>query len=163
MQISFFYTAPRTPRIRRPTSRRGYLVNKMPTPLHVSVGIDLRILAYRELTIYCLATGFPTPVITWEKNGYPFEKDEDIRLSPDGGKLMFRKLVPSQNGVYTCVASNAAGQDRRRTSVISRCKYCFRCYCKNRSLDGWLWHRILGPLSLKIVSFYLSVQISKLQ
>ena len=119
----FLSTAPEKPSIRRPTYKRRYLVNNMPMPLHISVGINLRILAYRELTIYCSATGFPTPVLSWEKNGDPFEKDEDIYVSQGGRKLVFEKLVPSQNGIYTCVASNAAGQDRKRTTVVSRCKY----------------------------------------
>ncbi|XP_028398984.1 hemicentin-2-like [Dendronephthya gigantea] len=112
--------APVTPRIRQAGLRRRYLVNNLPTPLHVGVGVNLRILAYRELTIYCSATGFPAPVISWEKNGYPIEDDKDVHVSQGGGQLTFPKLVPSQNGVYACVASNAAGQDRKRTSVVSR-------------------------------------------
>mgnify|MGYP002804025618 FL=1 len=112
--------APEKPRIRRSSYRRSYLVNNMPTPLQVSVGFNLRILAYRKLTIYCSATGFPTPHLSWEKNGEPIGTDESIVVSNGGGKLIFKKLLPAQNGVYTCVASNAAGHDRRRTRVISR-------------------------------------------
>ena len=94
----------------------------MPTPMHISVGIDLRILAYRELNIYCSATGFPLPVLSWEKNGYPLQQEEHIRISQGGRKLSFSKLVPNQNGKYACIASNAAGRDRQQTKVISRRK-----------------------------------------
>ncbi len=121
--LYFPFTAPEKPRIGRLSYRRPYIVNNMPTPLRIHVGINLRIVAYRELTIYCSATGFPTPVLSWEKNGEPIEKDENIHVGNEGGKLVFQKLVPAQNGAYTCVASNAAGQDRESTVVISRCKY----------------------------------------
>ena len=119
----FIFTAPVKPQIRKTPYTQRFIVNNNPTPLNIGVGIELRILAYRELAIYCIAKGFPPPVISWEKNGYPIESNDDIRIEKEGRKLLFPRLVPSQSGKYTCVASNAAGQDRKRTILRARCKY----------------------------------------
>ena len=113
------------PRIRKPSYKRSFMVNNKPTPMHVGVGLELRILAYRELNIYCSATGFPPPVLSWEKNGYPLVQEETIKVKQGGRKLVFSKLVPSQNGRYACVASNAAGQTRQQTLLLSRSKYSY--------------------------------------
>ena len=120
----FSFTAPEKPRIKTSSYKGSYLVNNVPIPLNVNIGFDLRILAYRKLTILCSAAGFPTPELSWEKNGEPIGTDENIVITKNGprGKLVFQNLVPAQNGVYACVASNAAGYDRKRTTVISRSK-----------------------------------------
>ncbi|XP_024084741.1 protein sax-3-like [Cimex lectularius] len=57
----------------------------------------------------CKATGSPTPVITWYKDGTPVLTTERINIS-ESGNLKINDLVKTDSGQYTCVASSRSGK-----------------------------------------------------
>lgn len=65
----------------------------------------------QRVDIACSAQGTPLPVITWLKGGSAVLGDGAQRVSHPDGTLSISRAVPSDAGVYTCVATNIAGSD----------------------------------------------------
>ena len=60
----------------------------------------------------CLATGDPVPVQTWSRNGNELTSGGRYQISSDGRVLTVQGVVEAQDeGVFTCHASNLAGND----------------------------------------------------
>ena len=80
----------------------------------------------QELRIRCVATGFPYPTITWQKDGKVIEnceihqecaKTKRYLLTSYGLKIV-QPHYPDDNGMFSCVAKNALGTDGRDFDVI---------------------------------------------
>ncbi|ETE68709.1 Hemicentin-1, partial [Ophiophagus hannah] len=61
-----------------------------------------------EVSISCSATGYPKPTVVWTHNDMFLMVSNRYRLTP-GGTLIIKNTVPKDEGVYGCLASNAAG------------------------------------------------------
>ncbi|XP_025019182.1 hemicentin-1 [Python bivittatus] len=72
-----------------------------------------------NIQLSCKASGIPTPVIQWLKDGKPISSDESQRISlaPNGTLLNIFGALTSDGGKYTCVATNPAGEEDRIFSV----------------------------------------------
>ena len=81
------------------------------------------------VTLFCNATGKPTPNITWTKvedNG----TDSAPLLPLVDGKYVLSNIQRSANGTYRCTADNGAGAPVNRTvSVKVECKSSFLYFC----------------------------------
>ena len=66
----------------------------------------------QSLVLQCVTSGFPEPTITWHFNMRQIIVNDAPRLSitPDGN-LIINGVVTSDDGLYQCVATNAAGSD----------------------------------------------------
>ncbi|XP_043914327.1 hemicentin-2 isoform X2 [Protopterus annectens] len=62
------------------------------------------------VTLSCEATGIPTPVITWMKDGKPIDNTMGWRLVSGGSRLHTSQLKVTDDGTYTCVAKNSEGE-----------------------------------------------------
>ncbi|KAM4020614.1 hemicentin-2 [Anomaloglossus baeobatrachus] len=80
-----------------------------PHPTEVAIGVN------ELLELTCNAGGFPTPDVTWEKDGRPFSRP-DV-LTRNGTALRIESVKAEDAGVYICVASSVAGRDTRATWV----------------------------------------------
>ncbi|XP_013793255.2 peroxidasin-like [Limulus polyphemus] len=72
-------------------------------------------------TVYfsCKADGDPEPEIVWLHNKNEIIPEEDARLSIlNDGTLMITEARDSDQGVYECMAKNAAGEAKSRTAQI---------------------------------------------
>ena len=56
------------------------------------------------LYLSCSGFGYPTPSITWEKNGLPITSDQRIKIQ--GGSLRIINVALEDTGSYTCVVMN---------------------------------------------------------
>merc|ERR1712142_904412 len=65
------------------------------------------------LVIKCQVTGDPVPQISWKKMGI-----ELTQLQTTSEKLEFPSMSKADEGTYSCVANNAAGQMEDRVQVI---------------------------------------------
>ncbi|CAK8671768.1 unnamed protein product [Clavelina lepadiformis] len=68
----------------------------------------------------CVATGTPQPIITWHT---PLGQQTLINSPPSSGEvtLFISNATASHSGVYTCVATNEAGKDRKNVTLeVSR-------------------------------------------
>ncbi|KAM4642152.1 hemicentin-1 [Discoglossus pictus] len=69
-----------------------------------------KVIVGKSLTLECEATGHPLPLITWLKNGVPVEVSSNIHILYNGKRLELRNTAEYDHGLYTCVATNTAGE-----------------------------------------------------
>ena len=74
------------------------------TPSNIEVSVRDRQVLFR-----CLATGYPTPTITWRKDGQPLKLDIRHVLTKNGALNIIDPKF-SDEGSYECVAQNSAGE-----------------------------------------------------
>ncbi|KAM8920786.1 protein turtle homolog A isoform 3-T3 [Pelodytes ibericus] len=68
----------------------------------------------RELIIPCLASGDPTPVISWAKLGAPGRSAAQMDTN---SSLVFRPLTKDEHGTWECTATNHVASISARTAV----------------------------------------------
>ena len=72
------------------------------------------------VTLFCNATGSPTPSITWTRvadNG-----TDSAPLPAVDGTYVMSNILRSSTGTYRCTATNGAGTVNRTVQVTVRCK-----------------------------------------
>ncbi|XP_078083679.1 hemicentin-1-like [Mustelus asterias] len=77
---------------------------------------NITALANLQAELSCEVSGTPKPEVTWKKNGKPlnFDLQQNIyRLLPSGS-LVILAATTQDTALYECVASNEAGDARRR-------------------------------------------------
>lgn len=89
-------------------------------PKHLKVQVGQRV------DIPCNAQGTPLPVITWSKGGSTMLVDGVQHVSNPDGTLSIDQAMPSDAGIYTCVATNIAGTDETEITL---------------HVQGDFWHR----------------------
>ncbi|XP_035384811.1 hemicentin-1 isoform X2 [Electrophorus electricus] len=71
----------------------------------------IKVQVEHSIDLPCVVQGVPQPSVSWLKDGAALVAEEaNYTLSRDG-TLAIRKVALTHQGVYTCVASNVAGQD----------------------------------------------------
>ncbi|XP_039506733.1 neural cell adhesion molecule 1 [Pimephales promelas] len=65
---------------------------------------ELTIIPGETGSVLCNATGHPTPTIQWVKKA-----TQEKMTSVERSELIFENVVPSDGGVYSCIASNMVG------------------------------------------------------
>ncbi|XP_048772936.2 hemicentin-1-like isoform X2 [Ostrea edulis] len=67
-----------------------------------------------ETILLCPASGTPEPEITWLKNGQAidFSLTSGLREQNGGKELHIHNAIVDYGGMYTCIASNSAGDDK---------------------------------------------------
>ncbi|KAM6930619.1 hemicentin-1 [Xenentodon cancila] len=61
------------------------------------------------VVLHCDVTGYPTPVISWLRDGQPVHEDSQHHISEDGTQLQLLNVQVSDMAGYLCVAENKAG------------------------------------------------------
>ncbi|CAH8874719.1 unnamed protein product [Trichobilharzia szidati] len=56
--------------------------------------------------------GSPTPTLIWERDGVTFSRTKSYYTTTESGLFIFNSLKPEDEGELTCIAKNAAGEDR---------------------------------------------------
>ncbi|KAL0164829.1 hypothetical protein M9458_040582, partial [Cirrhinus mrigala] len=69
-----------------------------------------------SVTLQCQSEGFPTPSITWHKNGQPLSESVRQRVLSTGA-LQIAFAQPGDTGRYTCTAANVAGTTSLEMSI----------------------------------------------
>ena len=79
-----------------------------PDPRYVSIVGD-------QFRLLCIATGKPDPQITWLFNSGPLDLS---RFTITANSLQLAALQVSDEGKYTCVATNTAGNDSIMANLV---------------------------------------------
>lgn len=86
------------------------------------VGGNVSMIEGRDLVLKCPVEGTPLPTTTWLFNGLPVEISDTLQIDDVTGTLKIIEMTPNDEGVYTCVATNIAGEttELSQTTVIGR-------------------------------------------
>ncbi len=91
--------------------------------------VNHTIVAGSALDLACIANGFPLPVITWLVQSHERLEERvtsstnfNITHNYSHSTFRIRHARPQLTGVYTCIASNAAGSDTESTNVVVHSK-----------------------------------------
>ncbi|TWW61140.1 Hemicentin-1 [Takifugu flavidus] len=97
------------------------LVIQVP-PLISPAQTELSVIQGFQALLSCAAQGSPDPKISWEKNGSPVPNIPGKYTVLRSGELIIERAEPADAGLFTCVATNAAGSARqdRRLSINMR-------------------------------------------
>nr|WLK77775.1 NCAM1a [Platichthys stellatus] len=65
----------------------------------------------------CDADGFPEPSVTWAHNNVVLETGDKYGLNEDGSELEIKDVTKVDEGEYTCIAKNKAGEKAEEVSL----------------------------------------------
>uniref|UniRef100_A0AAQ5ZJG9 Neural cell adhesion molecule 1a n=1 Tax=Amphiprion ocellaris TaxID=80972 RepID=A0AAQ5ZJG9_AMPOC len=65
----------------------------------------------------CDADGFPEPTVTWAHNNVVLETGDKYSLNGDGSELEIKDVKKVDEGDYTCIAKNKAGEKTEEVSL----------------------------------------------
>ncbi|XP_052431984.1 neural cell adhesion molecule 1b isoform X15 [Carassius gibelio] len=65
----------------------------------------------------CDADGFPEPMVTWARNNVPLESGDKYSFNEDGSEMTILDVKKLDEGDYTCVAKNKAGESEQELSL----------------------------------------------
>lgn len=85
-----------------------YVYSSVPPSIRAGPRI-IKVQVGHPIELPCVAQGVPEPSITWLKDGAALLDGSDHRISD--GSLILNQVGLIDEGTYTCVASNIAGQD----------------------------------------------------
>ncbi|XP_034531212.1 hemicentin-1 [Notolabrus celidotus] len=78
---------------------------------------EVAVVENSQAQLVCVAEGFPQPSLSWEKDGTPLiEGTGEYTILPSG-ELVIDSAQPDDAGSYTCVATNAVGQDSQTVTL----------------------------------------------
>ncbi|KAK2497110.1 hypothetical protein MC885_006690 [Smutsia gigantea] len=83
-------------------------VHELPSVV-ISGGENITAPFLQPVTLQCVGTGVPTPSLRWWKDG--------VALVASRGNLQIEKVDLKDDGVYTCAATNLAGESRRAVAL----------------------------------------------
>ena len=69
-----------------------------------------------NLTLRCRVRGYPVPRVTWFKDEKQLNANGRISMNSDG-ELCVQGLEVSDNGIYTCEASNNLGKEKEKVEI----------------------------------------------
>uniref|UniRef100_A0AAY4AMD3 Neural cell adhesion molecule 1b n=1 Tax=Denticeps clupeoides TaxID=299321 RepID=A0AAY4AMD3_9TELE len=65
----------------------------------------------------CDPDGYPEPTVTWTRNSMLLEAGEKYSFNDDGSEMIVRDVTKLDEGDYTCIAKNKAGEHEEELSL----------------------------------------------
>uniref|UniRef100_A0A8C0KRB0 Hemicentin-1 n=1 Tax=Canis lupus dingo TaxID=286419 RepID=A0A8C0KRB0_CANLU len=97
-----------------------HFILKVLEPPHINGSeepVEISVIVNNPLELTCLASGIPTPKITWMKDGRPLPQTDQIQTLGGGEVLRLSSAQVEDTGRYTCLASSTAGDDDKEYLV----------------------------------------------
>ncbi|CAJ1060969.1 hemicentin-1 [Xyrichtys novacula] len=101
---------------------RHYNLNVLVTPTIAGSGPDgsadeVTVTLSSPTSLVCEVQSYPPALVTWLKDGTPFESSRTVRVLPGGRTLQILNAKEEDAGRYTCVATNEAGETLKHYEV----------------------------------------------
>uniref|UniRef100_F6QD70 Hemicentin 2 n=1 Tax=Ornithorhynchus anatinus TaxID=9258 RepID=F6QD70_ORNAN len=71
---------------------------------------EVTVTVNNPISLICEALAFPSPTITWMKDGLPFEASRNVQLLPGTRGVQILNAQEDDAGRYTCVVTNEVGE-----------------------------------------------------
>uniref|UniRef100_A0A3Q1FIV5 Neural cell adhesion molecule 1b n=1 Tax=Acanthochromis polyacanthus TaxID=80966 RepID=A0A3Q1FIV5_9TELE len=65
----------------------------------------------------CAVDGYPEPMVTWTRNEVDLEAGEKYSFNEDGSEMTIMDVTKLDEGEYTCIAKNKAGEAEQELSL----------------------------------------------
>ncbi|KAM9853215.1 neural cell adhesion molecule 1b [Aulostomus maculatus] len=65
----------------------------------------------------CAVDGYPEPMVTWTRNQVVLEAGEKYSFNDDGSEMSIMEVSKLDEGEYTCIAKNKAGESEQELSL----------------------------------------------
>ncbi|XP_022615393.1 neural cell adhesion molecule 1 isoform X13 [Seriola dumerili] len=65
----------------------------------------------------CAVDGYPEPMVTWTRNEVVLEAGEKYSFNEDGSEMTIMDVTKLDEGEYTCIAKNKAGESEQELSL----------------------------------------------
>ncbi|XP_034438633.1 hemicentin-1 isoform X1 [Hippoglossus hippoglossus] len=78
---------------------------------------EVAVVENSQAQLMCVAEGVPQPSLSWEKDGSPLSENTGEYTILPSGELVIDIAQPDDEGTYTCVATNAVGQDSHTVAL----------------------------------------------
>ncbi|XP_076607582.1 neural cell adhesion molecule 1a isoform X4 [Chaetodon auriga] len=93
------------------------VVNVLPTIRARQSDINATADVGSSALLACDADGFPEPTVTWAHNNVVLETGDKYSLNEDGSELVIKDVKKVDEGDYTCIAKNKAGEKAEEVSL----------------------------------------------
>ncbi|XP_041808917.1 neural cell adhesion molecule 1a isoform X3 [Chelmon rostratus] len=93
------------------------VVNVLPTIRARQSDINATADVGSSALLACDADGFPEPTVTWAHNNIVLETGDKYSLNEDGSELVIKDVKKVDEGDYTCIAKNKAGEKAEEVSL----------------------------------------------
>ncbi|KAG7269796.1 hypothetical protein CRUP_001876, partial [Coryphaenoides rupestris] len=68
-------------------------------------------------TLTCAVDGYPEPTVTWTRNGVVLDAVDKYSFNEDGSEMSIMDVAKLDEGEYTCIAKNKAGESDQELSL----------------------------------------------
>ncbi|MGH0143069.1 UNVERIFIED_CONTAM: hypothetical protein FKN15_022424 [Acipenser sinensis] len=100
------------------STERLYSVTVQVPPRIVGLNPDkASVLEGHMVSLMCDVQAYPSPRITWSREGRPLEFSTGMHILPGGQMLQISRARLSDSGRYECTAINPAGQDQKHIEL----------------------------------------------
>lgn len=93
------------------------VVNVLPTIRARQADVNATADIESSALLACDADGFPEPTVTWAHNNNVLETGDKYTLNEDGSELIIKDVKKVDEGDYTCIAKNKAGEKAEEVSL----------------------------------------------
>ncbi|KAM9332340.1 neural cell adhesion molecule 1a isoform 2-T2 [Pholidichthys leucotaenia] len=93
------------------------IVNVLPTIRARQSDVNATADIGNSALLACDADGFPEPTVTWAHNDIVLEAGDKYSFNEDGSELVIKDVKKVDEGDYTCIAQNKAGEKTEEVSL----------------------------------------------
>ena len=106
----------------------------------------------------CEVKGKPLPRVDWFHSGRPITQDQNVSITQDTKgvcKLVIKKVKTDNTGLYTCKATNRAGEALSYSSIEVKRKDMFDVFNNNTLLPSFPQRRVPSSVTGKIAQRFV--------
>ncbi|XP_019223186.1 neural cell adhesion molecule 1b isoform X11 [Oreochromis niloticus] len=93
------------------------VVNVLPTIRIWQSEVNATADVLQPAILNCAVDGYPEPMVTWTRNEVNLEAGEKYSFNEDGSEMTIMDVTKLDEGEYTCIAKNKAGETEKELSL----------------------------------------------